>query len=489
MKAIIIGSGIAGIATAIRLSHQGFAVHVYESANGPGGKINEFVQDGFRFDAGPSLLTLPSLIDELFTLCGKRPEDYFRYVRLSKINKYFFEDGTTLEASADVNAFAEEVNKVTGEPLVHVLNYLKKSESLYRLTAPVFLKQSLHLASSYLNWPAWKAFLQLYKLDASTSLHTRNEHSFQSEKVVQLFDRYATYNGSDPFLAPATLKVIPHLEFNTGAYFPVGGMYQVIHSLCKLATEMGVTFHFNTPVEKILIHNQSAAGVLVNKKEDPADVVVSNADVKNTYKKLLPDEKQPGKILSQVPSTSALVFYWGINKTFPNLELHNIFFSADYKREFDYLTNKRQVCNDPTIYVNISSKVQAADAPAGCENWFTMINAPYDSGQDWKKIVSESRSAIIEKLSRMLNSTIRPHIVSESILTPQDIENRTASYLGALYGSSSNNRFAAFLRHKNFSSGIRNLYFCGGSVHPGGGIPLCLLSASIVSDLVRKRKV
>ncbi|MBP9883526.1 MAG: NAD(P)-binding protein, partial [Chitinophagales bacterium] len=148
MKAIIIGSGIAGIATAIRLSHQGFAVHVYESANGPGGKINEFVQDGFRFDAGPSLLTLPSLIDELFTLCGKRPEDYFRYVRLSKINKYFFEDGTTLEASADVNAFAEEVNKVTGEPLVHVLNYLKKSESLYRLTAPVFLKQSLHLASS-----------------------------------------------------------------------------------------------------------------------------------------------------------------------------------------------------------------------------------------------------------------------------------------------------------------------------------------------------
>jgi phytoene desaturase len=237
------------------------------------------------------------------------------------------------------------------------------------------------------------------------------------------------------------------------------------------------------------VNGKSAIGVLVNRKEDPADIVVSNADVKNTYKKLLPEEKQPAKILSQVPSTSALVFYWGINKTFPNLELHNIFFSADYKKEFDYLTNKRQVCNDPTIYVNISSKVQAADAPAGCENWFTMINAPYDSGQDWKKIVSESRSAILEKLSRMLNSTIRPHIVSESILTPQDIENRTASYLGALYGSSSNNRFAAFLRHKNFSSGIRNLYFCGGSVHPGGGIPLCLLSASIVSDLIRKGNV
>ena len=186
--------------------------------------------------------------------------------------------------------------------------------------------------------------------------------------------------------------------------------------------------------------------------------------------------------MQQERSSSALGFYWGIKKQFPKLDLHNIFFSADYKQEFEHIWKEKNIYHDPTIYLNITSKYIHRDAPPGCENWFVMINVPANNGQDWSNLVSEVRKNIIEKLSGILNTNINQLITSETILDPRDIESKTSSYQGSIYGTSSNNRSAAFLRHANRSSKIKNLYFCGGSVHPGGGIPLCLLSAKIVSD-------
>ncbi|HUM48059.1 MAG TPA: FAD-dependent oxidoreductase, partial [Chitinophagales bacterium] len=325
MNAAIIGSGIAGIAAAIRLARFGYEVSVFEATGSAGGKIKEFRRDEYRFDAGPSLLTLPSLVDELFSLCGKDPSVYFRYQKLDTICKYFFEDGTSISAFADPEKFSTELFQKTGEPVEHIRAYLSESEALYNLTAPVFLERSLHRLNTYLSPNAWKAFFQLYKLDAFHSLHDRNKKSFQSEKVIQLFDRYATYNGSDPYLAPATLKVIPHLEYNLGAYFPDGGMYSITRSLVNLAEEMGVIFHYNSKVERIQVKNKKAIAVSVNSNEIAFDIIISNMDVVNTYRKLLPGEKHPEKILSQPRSSSALVFYWGISKQFPQLDLHNIF--------------------------------------------------------------------------------------------------------------------------------------------------------------------
>lgn len=488
MKASVIGSGIAGIACSIRLAKQGYEVHVYEANAYAGGKLREFVQDGYRFDAGPSLLTLPALIDEIFLICGRNPRDYFNYRALSVLCNYFYEDGTTFSTFADGKQTAAAIAHATGEPAENIINYLDASRSLYQLTEPVFLKQSLHRVHSYLSAAAWRAFFRLYKLDALQTLHQRNRSSFQSEKVIQLFDRYATYNGSDPYKAPATLKVIPHLEYDEGAYFPVGGMYEIVRSLVKLAEETGVQFHYHSAVEKILIDNKTATGVQVNGGNVFSDITICNMDVVNAYKKLLAEESRPRKVLDQPRSTSALVFYWGMKKQFSKLDLHNIFFSNNYKAEFDFLTNRKALYNDPTVYVNISSKLQPHDAPSGGENWFTMINAPHVDRQDWQQMVGSARSSIINKISRMLGENVAACIENESVLDPQRIESETSSYLGALYGSSSNNRLAAFLRHKNFSSRIKNLYFCGGSVHPGGGIPLCLMSAKIVSDLVSYKK-
>jgi len=207
-------------------------------------------------------------------------------------------------------------------------------------------------------------------------------------------------------------------------------------------------------------------------------------DIFSTYKKLLPQSKAPKRILSQERSSSALIFYWGVKGAFPQLDLHNIIFSNNYKEEFDYIFDKKQVHHDPTIYINISAKCNSNDAPVGCENWFVMINTPSNVGQDWESIISKAKTDIISKINRNLKIDLESLIQCETSLDPRSIETKTMSHQGSLYGTSSNNRFAAFLRHPNFSKRIKGLYFVGGSVHPGGGIPLCLNSAKIVSNLL-----
>jgi len=239
---------------------------------------------------------------------------------------------------------------------------------------------------------------------------------------------------------------------------------------------------------KFIFQIKKAIGISSNDKDFFSDIVISNSDVVPTYRTLLKDQKSPEKTLRQPRSSSALIFYWGIRKEFPSLYLHNIFFSENYNQEFKYIFKKQQVYNDPTVYVNITSKENKSDAPKGCENWFVMVNVPSNTGQDWDSIISNVRSNILEKLSISLAVKLEDLIEFETVLDPRLIESNTNSYQGALYGASSNNKFAAFLRHPNFSQQISNLYFCGGSVHPGGGIPLCLLSGKIVSDLILKNK-
>jgi phytoene desaturase len=485
-KTIIIGAGIAGVATAIRLAVKGYKVDIYEANDHPGGKLSQFEQQGFRFDAGPSLFTMPQYVDELFTLTGKAPRDYFNYQQLDTLCNYFYEDGTRLSTYADINRTAHEISEKTGTPPEEVLQHAENSRRIYDITNHVFLERSLHSLKTFLRWDTVRSIFRLPQIDAGRTMHKANQSFFKDERIVQFFDRYATYNGSNPYQAPATLNVIPYLEQHFGAYFPDGGMYSITTSLVKLAEELGVKFHYNSPVQQIVIKGVKATGVKVNDIDHQADVIISNMDVWFNYHKLLSHQPKlhPKKILSQQRSSSALIFYWGINKQFAKLDLHNIFFSADYKAEFNHIWQRKNICHDPTLYLNISSKYKADDAPEGCENWFVMINVPANEGQDWDKLITEARANILAKLSRILGEDITPLIQCESILDPRSIESRTSSYQGSLYGTGSNSRFAAFLRHANRSSKISNLYFCGGSVHPGGGIPLCLLSAKIVSDWV-----
>ena len=485
-KAIIIGSGIGGIALSIRLAQMGYLVKVFESNSYPGGKIHSIEKEGFRFDAGPSLFTMPDYVDELFKLCDENPRDYFNYKRKKIGCKYFWEDGTELIAYGDKKSFLNEVEKKLNIPKKILTQYFKKAKVKYDSTSPLFLNKSLHKIKTYLSKEALKAVLSSYKYDIFKSLHQVNQEQLKEPHLVQLFDRFATYIGSDPFQVSGMMSLIQHLEKHFGTYVPLKGMISITESLFHLSKRQGVEFIFNSKVDRIIVEKNNSKGIKSNGKFHQSDIVISNMDINPTYNILMQDFLKQKKIINNKPSSSALIFYWGISKNFPNLDLHNIFFSKNYNEEFEQIFEYYNISNDPTVYLNITSKDVKGDAPMGCENWFVMINSPYNNGQDWDLIVSRVRKNVIKKLSKILKTDISKNIVAEEIMTPVDIQNKTSSHLGSLYGPSSNNLLSAFFRHSNFSSDIKNLFFCGGSVHPGGGIPICLLSAKITAELINK---
>ena len=483
-KAIIIGSGIGGMAVAIRLAVQGFKVEVFEKNTYPGGKLTAFTKDQYHFDAGPSLFTQPQNIEELFELAGEPMSDYFSYQPVDVACKYFYENGKIITAYTDALLFGKELNNQLNEQPEALENYLAKAEKLYSNVGSIFLNHSLHKSKTWLNKRIFTALKTVRYAHLFKSLHQYNKKKFTSPEAVQLFNRYATYNGSNPYKAPGMLSLIPHLEQNQGTFYPKGGMINITNALYRLALSKGVQFHFDTPVERIIHHEGTIKGAVVNKNNIPADLVVSNADVYFTYRNLLNNYYRAQKILKQERSSSAVIFYWGIKKEFSQLGLHNVFFSNDYKTEFDSIFSKKQLYSDPTIYINITSKMEKSFAPDGKENWFVMVNAPANTGQYWHTMKQQLRSSVINKLKRILGEDIESLIETEHTLDPLMIEEQTSSYMGSLYGTSSNSKLAAFLRHPNFTSSIKGLYFCGGSVHPGGGIPLCLKSAKIVSELI-----
>ncbi len=484
-KAIIIGAGVAGLASAIRLSVQGFEVEVYEKNDYPGGKLSHFEIDGYRFDAGPSLFTQPQNIEALFNLASEPMADYFSYRSVPISCKYFYQDGTVVNAFTNKEDFANELQEKLGEDGKKLITYLKQSETIYQNIGSIFLNHSLHKKSTLFKAPIRKALMAVKPKYLFKTLHSVNEKSFAKTHTVQLFNRYATYNGSSPYKAPGMLSLISHLEHNEGIFYPNGGMISITNALYNLALKKGVKFYFNSPVKSIIHHEDSVRGIVVNNNNHYADVVVSNVDAYFTYKHLLKDHRKAKQILKQERSSSAFIFYWGINKEFPQLDLHNIFFAANYKAEFDSLFRTKTLYNDPTIYINITSKCEPGlQAPNGKENWFVMVNAPANIGQDWLAFAKQYRKVIIAKLNSLLQTDIEPLIEVEQVLDPVLIESKTASFMGSLYGTSSNSRMAAFMRHPNFTNAIKGLYFVGGSVHPGGGIPLCLQSAKIMSEIV-----
>jgi phytoene desaturase len=484
-RAIIIGSGIGGIALSIRLAVKGFDVEVYEKNSYPGGKLTEINLGPYRFDAGPSLFTMPQYVDELFELTGTKPKENFKYTKLMEVCNYFYEDGTKLNIVDDHKINDELFSAVLGEKPGSFLKFLKNSELIYKITNHVFLQKSLHQITTYLDKGTILSFINIGRIGIFKSMNKANTAFFKNPKSVQFFNRYATYNGSNPFEAPSTLNIIPHFEFGFGAFFPEGGMISITNALVSLAQKHGVNFIYNAPVEKILIENNVAKGIVIKGEKILCEAVISNQDVTNTYRYLLNKTASNLPVFKNEPSSSAIIFYWGIKREFKELGLHNILFSENYENEFEEIFINKSVGNDPTLYINITSKLNKTDAPEGCENWFVMVNVPHNSGQNWDKLIAQTKASVTAKINRILKTDIESYITVESILDPVSIESKTGSFAGALYGSSSNKKMAAFFRHSNFSKTYKGLYFTGGSVHPGGGIPLCLLSAKITSDLIK----
>lgn len=488
----VIGSGLGGLSAAIRLAVTGYDVTVYEKNSTAGGKAHSISQNGFRFDTGPSLLTMPFVIEELFRFAGEDPAEYLTIKKLGNLCRYFYPDGTILNAWPDIEKFGAEIESKTTDTRGSLLSYLEYCKTIYDLTADIFLFGDLYSASTYTNSKALKTLFKLPKIDSMRTMNEANRSFFKDEHIIQLFNRYATYNGSDPYQCPATLNIISHVEYSIGGYFIEGGMIRLTKAMFALAEKKGVKFRFNTPVTSIETEGNTVTGIQTSEGFVKSDIVISNADVYSTYGKLLGDTKTRAakKYNKLEPSSSALVFYLGVEINSKELEAHNILFSTDYKKEFDELFRKRIFPSDPTIYIYISSKFSPGDAPKGMENWFVMINAPNSTEAEGsnRSAIEHVRNIILDKIKKLTGYDIFGKIEYESAMSPQDIEEQTGSWKGSIYGISSNNRKAAFLRQPNKSRHYKGLYFAGGSAHPGGGIPLVILSGKLASELVAKQK-
>ncbi len=480
MNIAVIGSGIGGLAAAVRLANKGHRITVFEKNPFPGGKISEIRGKGYRFDTGPSLFTLPDLLEELFEESKIESGNRLQYRVLENNCRYFFPDRSVFNFYRNEERLKQEVEKNTNDDFNNLLKRLKRSEELYNLSSGAFLFHSLYKLSNYASGTFLRLLCKIHKLDFGKTMHGVNHKHFKDSRMIQLFDRYATYLGSDPYRAPAILNMIAHLENNLGAYFPENGMYSIVESLYNLALGLGVVFEFNRLVDEIIIQNNKAVGIRAGGENRFFDRIISDVDIFYLANNMM---RHPflKRLNRQESSSSALVFYWGVNKTFSRLDTHNILFSADYREEFNKLFLEKSLSGDPTVYIFISSKIVESDAPANSENWYVMINAPAGKEHDTGEMIVKARKSIVRKIDQLLDIDITGHIEFEQYATPSIIEKNTLSRHGALYGSASNSMVSAFLRHPNFIRKIKNLYFAGGSVHPGGGIPLCLAGSKIIS--------
>ncbi|MFM6945567.1 MAG: 1-hydroxycarotenoid 3,4-desaturase CrtD [Flavobacteriales bacterium] len=484
MKVGIIGSGIGALASAIELKRLGLDVHVFEANAQIGGKIVEQNLANYRFDMGPSVFTEPQLLADLLQRLD--PNQSFAIHQLEESCRYFFNDGQHLIMPVGNEKVAQTFAEQFGEDALKTKKYLERLSQNYKAIYPVFIQISLHRFKHLFGKHLIGAIMRIFKYGLHQTMHRANSQHFQNPKSAQILDRLATYNGSSPYLAPAMLNIISQLELSEGPAMPVGGMVQITRRAFELAQQHGVVFHTNERVNEILHQNQMIIGLKTSNGSFPFDIVVSNMDIHYTYEQLLPSIKAPQFLLKQEKSSSAVVFYWGINKIFPELGVHNIFFAEDYKAEFKAIFETKTLYQDPTIYIHISSKVEKNDAPEGKENWFVMVNAPINVGQDWDREIQLLRTRILKKLSKSLGTEIEPLIEVEQINEPRLIDARYSGKQGSIYGNASNNAFSAFLRHPNFSKQLKGLYFAGVTVHPGGGIPLAINSAKIVARCVQE---
>ena len=489
MKTIVIGAGLGGLAAAVRLAKKGFSVTVLEKNETVGGKVNSVESDGYRFDTGASLLTMRHVLEDLFVFCERPIEKYLEIVPLEPICRYFWSDKTIFDASTDLQKTENEIAKIEPRDVENFRNFLTDARRKYEVAEKTFLAHSLNDLPKLLR-PKYLKDLLVISSTRTLDAHVRRH--FVSPKLRQLFNRFATYNGSSPFQTPATFALIPYVEFGLGAWYARGGMYRIPKALEKLAGELGAEIKTDCAVEKILIENKKAVGVrLKNGEILRSDFVITNADAIETYRSLIDagerknfSDKKLGKI---EPSCSGFVLLLGTKKRFPQLAHHNIFFSDDYQAEFDAIFKQLKPATNPTVYVCATSRTDETQSPTNCENLFVLVNAPYTSEKtDWQLEAKVYRDLIIKKLEDFGLNDLEKSIEFEQIITPADFEEKYAANKGSIYGVSSNGIFSAFLRPPNRARDIENLYFVGGATHPGGGIPLVLLSGKFAADLIDK---
>ncbi|MCU0508507.1 MAG: phytoene desaturase family protein [Anaerolineae bacterium] len=482
---VVIGAGIGGLSASIRLARAGYRVICFEQHPTPGGKMREFRAGGFRWDAGPSVITMLPVIEDLFATAGERLEDWLTLAPVDPLTRYFFEDGKRLDVHLDRAKTAAQIAAIEPRDAAGYSAYLDHAAFLHQVTSPLFVYGD---RPSPFDLPKVGVGNAL-RLEPFSKLHGSIKGYVRSPHIRQLLGRFATYIGSSPYHAPATLGVVSHVELNEGVWYPRDGVYSIARALHDVACKVGVDVRLGTPVQRIEVKNGRATGVtLASGEVIPADAVLANVDAALVYNRLLPQGEAPPrrarKLGLQRLSCSGFILLLGVRGVHEDLAHHNIFFCRDYRQEFVDIFDRKMPPAEPTLYASITCKSTPQDAPAGHENWYILVNAPAVGPEyDWNKRADEYRDVTLDQLARF-GYELRDKIVMEQRITPNDIEAKTASWRGALYGELFDSPWVAFRRPRSRAGDVKGLYLCGGTAHPGGGVPMVMLSGKLAAKAI-----
>jgi len=485
-KVVLIGAGLGGLSAAISLATEGFEVAIYEKRERIGGKLNIREIDGYKFDLGPSILILPHVFGWLFEKLGKRREDYFDIVKLEPQWRNFFEDGAIIDLYGDMADMEAELAKLPEPETRGYYEYIDYSRNLWNFAQEAYFRRG---ADTMDDIKAGFGRLELLRItDYFKTLAEGVQKRVENQHLRDILAFFVKYVGSSPFNAPAILNLIPYSQLGYGEWYVKGGMYNIARGLGRLLDELGIEVHLDTEVTEIQVDGDRAAGiVLENGEAVSADIVISNMEVIPAYRELL---DTPHKFVAEYekkfePSCSGLVVHLGVDREYPVLAHHNFFFAENLREHMAKVYDRYELPDDPTIYVVCPTRTDKTLAPEGHEVIKLLPHIPHL--QD-KPFTREQYDALKEKLyikmERLGVEDLRKHIVVEDILYPEDIQRMYYSNRGSIYGVVSDKRKNKGFRAPKRSELFEGLYFVGGSVNPGAGMPMVTYSGQMVRDKI-----
>jgi diapolycopene oxygenase len=493
----VVGGGLAGLAAACTLAARGHRVTLFEKNGWLGGKAAVLNQDGFRFDMGPTILTLPSVLKRIFEEAGKKLSDYMTLIDLDPQWRCFFDDGNTLDLCSDAERMRQNLTKLSGneKSADGYMKFMQISKQLHAVSDKFYfwksvggIRDTLDVSGAF----SLDVLKDVLSLRMGRSVAGLVRSCVPDARAAQMIDHFTQYVGSSPEASPAVLCGIAHMQTEEGVWYPVGGTRAVPEALARLATELGVEFKVDADVEKIIHENGVAKGIqLTTNEKFFFDAVVSNCDAVRTHRELLKDSKPQAQFdrrRGYEPACSGVVLYLGLNKRYEHLLHHNFVFSKDPHEEFDYIYRQGEPAPDPTAYVCAPAVSEPQVAPEGGDALYVLVHTPFlRPHHDWTKMLPAYRDVILDKLERTGGmKDIRSRIVSENALTPEGIHKRYRVLNGAIYGLASHGRFFGAFKPANRSPDLKRLYLAGGAAHPGPGMPMVMMSGWIAADSLDK---
>ncbi len=485
-----IGAGLAGLAAACTLAARGHKVVLFEKNDWLGGKAAVFEKDGYRFDMGPTILTVPRVLDRIFTEAGRKMSDELDLRRLDPQWRCFFEDGSVLNLQQDMAAMKATLAKYAPGTEGGYEDFIGLSEKLHEVSEKFFFWRSVEDVFDTLDFKKGMDLATLkdvMSLRMGTTVAGQIRKRVKDKRVAQMLDHFVQYVGSSPYGSPAVLCSIAHMQTNDGVWYPMGGTRAVPVALEKLARELGVTIRPSTGIARILSEGGRVSAVETDGGEVvPVSSVISNMDAVRTYRELVGGKPAQSfaKRWKREPACSGVVLYLGLDRAYEHLAHHDFIFSEDPEVEFDWIYNKGEPAPDPTCYVAAPSRTEPAVAPPGGEALYVLVHTPYlRPHHDWTKMLPAYRQVILDKLKRTAGMPdLESRIRVERILTPQDIHDRYSVLDGAIYGLASHGRMFGAFKPGNRSRDLPGLYLAGGAAHPGPGMPMVLMSGWIAAD-------